>query len=126
MPWSGFTPQSPRLPSPNAGRPLANPPARPLMRGGPCAPPSLPPLRSVTVAQYGWMALGALLANVLGSLFYLRGLALTSVPATAIMHRLESVDFLLASALFLGDRPSLWVLVNGLLTVLGVVRTLVF
>jgi len=72
------------------------------------------------------MLLGCLLANVLGSVAYLQGLRLTSVSARAMTGRLESVDFLAASAWFLGDRYGRWVQVNALLTVLGVVTTVVF
>lgn len=72
------------------------------------------------------MLLGCLLANVLGSVAYLQGLRLTSVPARAMTGRLESVDFLAASAWFLGDRYGGWVQVNALLTVLGVVTAVVF
>ena len=39
------------------------------------------------------------------------------------MHRLEAVDFLLASALFLGDRHGPWVCTNASLTVAGVLLT---
>lgn len=40
--------------------------------------------------------------------------------------RLESVDFLMASAWFLGDRYGRWVQVNALLTVVGVVTAIAF
>ena len=72
------------------------------------------------------MLLGCLLANVLGSVAYLQGLRLTSVPARAMTGRLESVDFLAASAWFLGDRYGGWVQLNALLTVLGVVTAVIF
>lgn len=72
------------------------------------------------------MLLGCLLANVLGSVAYLQGLRLTSVPARAMTGRLESVDFLAASAWLLGDRYGGWVQVNASLTVLGVVTAVVF
>ncbi len=83
-------------------------------------------IRKVTSSQWGWMLLGCLLANVLGSVAYLEGLRLTSVPARAMTGRLESVDFLAASAWFLGERYGRWVQVNALLTVLGVVTAVLF
>ena len=81
-------------------------------------------LVKVTRLQWLMMLLGCLLANVLGSLFYLQGLSLTSVPATAMMHRLEAVNFLILGSLFLGERHSIWVVLNGLITVLGVIIAL--
>jgi len=83
-------------------------------------------LKRVTPLQWGWMLLGCLLSNVLGSVAYLQGLRLTSVPARAMTGRLESVDFLAASACFLGDRYSAWVQANALLTVLGVVAAVLY
>ncbi len=40
--------------------------------------------------------------------------------------RLESVDFLLASAAFLGDHHGRWVSANALLTVVGVVAAVLY
>lgn len=40
--------------------------------------------------------------------------------------RLESVDFLIASAVFLGDSHGRWVSVNALLTVVGVAAAVLF
>ena len=120
---------------------------------------SSPPLnRKVTPAQWGWMLLGCLLANVLGSVAYLQGLKLTryindalleaddsndlirfistprfpttptprSVSARAMTGRLESVDFLVAAAVFLGHTTSAWVGANALLTVVGVVLAVLY
>lgn len=38
-----------------------------------------------------------------------------------MMHRLEAVNFLIVSTLFLGERHSLWIVLNSLLTVCGVI-----
>lgn len=48
-----------------------------------------------------------------------------SVPATALMHRLESVNYLIAAALFLNEKLSLWVAFTALLTLLGVVAAII-
>lgn len=49
-----------------------------------------------------------------------------SVSARAMTGRLESVDFLVAAAVFLGHTTSAWVGANALLTVVGVVLAVLY
>ena len=73
-----------------------------------------------------WLALGAstLLYSVFGPLLFYYALTMISVPAVAILLRLESLEFLLVSWWFLAEKVDQWSFVNAGLTLAGIVIAL--
>jgi uncharacterized membrane protein len=75
------------------------------------------------VSAFNWCiaVFGSFLYSVIGPLFSLMALQSISIPQAAIIQRLESVNFLLLSYLFLGADISCWTLLSVCLTLIGVV-----
>jgi len=85
-------------------------------------------LRSVSSFDWGWLLFGCLFYSVLAPFFFLTGLDTVSIADAAILSRLESINILVLSYLFLGKahptKISAWATLNSLLTLGGVVLTL--
>mmetsp|Transcript_18261 Transcript_18261/g.26680 ORF Transcript_18261/g.26680 Transcript_18261/m.26680 type:complete len:312 (+) Transcript_18261:473-1408(+) len=72
-----------------------------------------------------WMVLGSVLYSVVGPFLYLTGLASTDVPTAAITQRMESLNFLFLSYIFLGASISSWTMVNASLTLCGIILAVI-
>jgi len=84
--------------------------------------------RTVSWREWGWLLSGCLFYSVLAPFFFLTGLDTVTVADAAILSRLESINILVLSYLFLGkEHPtkiSTWASFNSFLTLAGVVLTL--
>ena len=85
---------------------------------------SLADLRGVSGRQWAWLSIGSCLYSVLGPFLYMTGLSLTDVPTAAIIQRLESINLVILSFMFLKKPLSRWTVCNAALTLLGILLAL--
>ena len=81
-------------------------------------------LRAITAAQRRALIAGTLCYSVFGPLFYLLALQRITVASSAILARLESLEFLALSTVVLRARVDRWARANALATLVGVAAAL--
>ena len=72
-----------------------------------------------------WLFLGSTLYSCLAPYFMMTGLSIISVETVAILQRMESINILILGYFCIGVKTNRWVICNTLLTLTGIVLTIV-
>lgn len=80
------------------------------------------------ISRFEWLMLifGSILYSVAGPFLFLTGLATISVPFSAIIQRLESINFIILSKLFMEAKPTSYTLASAISTLIGVLMSMLW
>ena len=83
-------------------------------------------LRSINRKQWIVLAVATVFYSVLGPMLYLMGLQMSSVVDAAILSRLESLEFLFVSTIFLSEKVDRWAFINAIIILAGVLANFLY
>ena len=82
-------------------------------------------LLSISFNDWIWLIIGSFLCSCIAPYFILNGLSRISVDMVGILQRMESINILILGYFFIGTKVSNWGICNALLTLTGILLTLV-
>jgi len=82
-------------------------------------------LLSIGYKDWIWLFIGSFLYSCIAPYFILSGLSRISVDMVGILQRMESINILILGYFIMGTKVSYWGICNALLTLTGILMTLV-